>query len=261
MQIKKKYFLPGLIILSIILIGYSLTGRFISNSTTTLSTSTQDFRPLHCRDNDCVDRRVFQYLPNMPADFLRVKNYLNPNVLENFSGTYTDESYYKQPEFYSDFDSICLSTYLNLKPGAKFDYIGVSGFGIFPTSTDLRAERGKTIKAVSYWHASCGVLNYQGIALKVNVPDEKFQIKTTPNYLLLAPTFPAFANNWTAKVEVEISIPSDVAPGKYILEVSPGQLPTQIENEIRTSHVNYASFANSIISSNQIKWEITLQVE
>src|SRR5437870_8156625 len=102
-KIKKKYFLlPLLMILIIVTAEYTINSGFISSfikspsSSQTLSTSTQDFRPQHCEDKDCVDSRVFQFLPNMPQDFSKVINSLNLNLPENFSKTFVDESYYKQ---------------------------------------------------------------------------------------------------------------------------------------------------------------------
>ena len=252
-------------ILIIVTAEYTINSGFISSfikspsSSQTLSTSTQDFRPQHFEDKDCVDSRVFQFLPNMPQDFSKVVNSLNLNLPENFSKTFVDESYYKQPEFYSDFNSGCLSLYLALKPGAKFDYLGVSGFGIFPSSTNLKIERGTTGRAISFWHASCGVLNYQGIDFQIS-SDEKIQVKINPDYLLLGPTFPSYSNNWTNKVEAEISVPSDISPGNYKIEISPTQLPPEIDNNLRSTFINYASFANSIISSQQVRWEISLEV-
>jgi len=197
-------------------------------------------RPEYCDSNGCIPKEVFRKLPTYPEDFEEVK-YLMILPLENFSKKYSDEYYYKQPEFYTDsFLKKGIGYYTKLSKPQNFTYMNVAGYGAYPSELRIKVKEGE-YELASYLHASWGVVKYQGLRLKVNYPENSekcFDVTLIPRTILLGRTYLSFDLNWAEKIKIKLKVNKKCPKGNYILTVSTTNVPEEIEKEWIRMHGN-----------------------
>ena len=227
-------------------------------------------RPQHCIENKCVPGIVFSRLPPYPENFDEVdlgvqygKYYWN----ENFSVVAPDDNYYKQPEFYPNFENKeNLGYYLQVKEvdSDKVEYpterVGVSGYGMYPADTVVKGiNPGEDLKVVTYLHTSWFIEKYQGMELKpvfpshgdtqqamvsvVQDPDvvkDYFDVKIEPTIILLEPSYPIFFPNWAQKVTVKVHLKENTPKGTYLVGVTPFEPPVENSEEWKYKYGIYA---------------------
>jgi len=239
-----------------------------------------DYRPEHCDKNGCVMKEVFQYLPPYPKNFIEIWSmvyYGRLSYLENFSEEYPDEWYWKQPEFYADSFKRNMYYYTSLKPGYTASYLNIAGYGPYPSTVVIRdVKPGEEIdNVISFWHASWGVVKYQGIGIGVSFPEEDatelgrvsvkqdpeearkcFDIDYNPKYILLEPTYPVFFYNWTYKIKARIKVNPDCKPGWYVINFNSVSPPKDVEEKwIKKYLTRYTEFSYA-----GVPWKVFIQV-
>lgn len=235
-------------------------------------------RPQYCDNNGCVLESVFEMLPEFPNNFYDIWNFVyygKYNIPENFFNETPDENYYRQPEFYAnDFKEQFLHYYTILKPNVSVPY-NVAGSGPYPGDTGvLNMTQGDTTRVITYWHAGPGIVKYQGFKLMpvypehsklrmadividqdIRIAEQCFGIKITPENILIEPTYPVFFPNWTRKIEMDITVKDGCPSGKYMIQLIPGDLDSEVEQQwIR----QYGLKLSSIVSGGQ--WQIYVEV-
>ena len=240
-----------------------------------------DYRPLdtYCDENGCVPKEVFQYLPPYPSNFHEVwllVYFGRISYLENFSSKYPDENYWKQPEFYGNtFTREGLKYYTKLKPGKPVLY-NIAGTGPYPGDVVIKdVKSGEEVKAYTFWHASWGVVKYQGFSLEPRFPKEGkvrmgtisvkqdpekarqcFSINIKPNPIILEPTYPVFFYGWTKKIEIDIKVNENCTPGWYMISVEPTDAPKEYQDEwIREYGLKMATMIAGGV------WQVFVQVK
>ncbi len=198
-------------------------------------------RPMYGKGNITINPLVFRELPPYPTDFNEVHLlYERGRLLENFSDTYPDEAYYKQPEWRPreiDMER-CMKNYYTSQP----QYIGVMGYGAYPGHTIVSPVRpGETLRFVTTIRADCGIVKFQGMMLQPvfnervelrmrgvvvkeadqnpRIAERYLDVKVSPEILLLEPTYPWFHYNYSQRVIVEVEVDEDIPPGNYAVEI------------------------------------------
>jgi hypothetical protein len=190
-------------------------------------------RPEYCDSNGCIPKEVFRKLLVYPEDFEEVK-YLMVLTSENVSKKYSDEYYYKQPEFYTDsFVTNGMGYYTKLSKPQNFSYMNVAGYGTYPSELKLKVNEGE-YELASYLHASWGVVKYQGLGLKVNYPENSsgcFDATLIPRAVLLGRTYLSFDLNWAEKIKINLNVNENCPKGDYLITISATNVPEDFEEE------------------------------
>lgn len=242
-----------LIIIAILLVG--ALGTLAVPKIFTPISELENNRPKHCIDDKCVPDIVFSKLPSYPKNFDEIdlgveygKYYWN----EHFSAVAPDENYYKQPEFYPNFENEeNLEYYLQVKEldEGRVEYpterVGVSGYGTYPADTVVKGILpGEDLKVVTYLHTGWFIEKYQGMELKpvfpshgdtqqgmisvVQEPDvvkDYFEVNIEPAVILLEPSYPVFYPNWAQKVTIKVNVKENTPKGTYLVGVTPFEPP------------------------------------
>ncbi len=242
----------------------------------------EGYRPQHCDSQGCITPVVFELLPEYPKDLKDVYElvyFSRISVPERFSTALPDESYYKQPEFYPTFEQQGVPYYTPLKPGYSTGYLGVLGYGSYPGDTVIQVEQGGgLVDAVTYWHASWGIVKYQGTALQAIFPEtgdagnihvqqnpgtvkNYFDVKIDPEVFLLEPTFPVFRPEWAKKVKATISVNPNTPVGRYLIGIVPGDVPTDTDDLwVRQYKLGYMPVGSLGIMPGRPTWQIFIEV-
>lgn len=171
-----------------------------------------DYRPEYCEGNHCMNEIIFSELPTYPKDF-------SERVTLD-----TPEEFYKQPEFYPNWEEQGLPYYRN----PPSHYLGFYGFGAYPSEDFVVLRDENEITQVTFFHTSWYVMNHQGMGLYLRNESLKnyFDILIEPNIIVLGPTFPQFHYNWTQKIKITI-VPKNPPKGEYILEIDAKKAPEE----------------------------------
>jgi len=254
---KKKINVKIIFIILIVIVLFGVIGYSVFSGETTN-------RPKHCIDNRCIDSIVFSRLPSYPENFDEIDlgvYFGKYGWNEHFSPKAPDEYYWKQPEFYPEFEvAENIEYYLSVKNigNGKVEYsgvrVGVSGYGVYPGDTVVsNIHTGEDLKVVTYLHAGWFIEKYQGMELKVvypnrgevklganetvsviQDPDEVknyFDVNLTPSLVLLEPSFPVFQPNWTQKITVIAHVKENTPAGDYLIGITPFEPPPEKSDE------------------------------
>jgi len=228
----------------IILLNPSILGSFISIG-----------RPEYCKEGaiklgsyvitgECMPERAFAKLPPYPNNLGEIKILVRYGRIRDL--TTINEEYYKQPEFYLNWDPEGIGSFFN-PPGG---YFGAFGFGTYPADTVATMKPGEVIRVGTFFKTSWGVETYQGMQLTTTFPEhaesktaemdvyqdpEKtrnyFDISIEPNLFVLEPTFGIFEENWVRNITVVVKVKDDTPPGNYVVGITPIAPPSEIEDE------------------------------
>ncbi len=186
---------------------------------------------------------VFSKLPPMPKDFYTVKLLVEKGIFTDMKKI--GEAYWKQPEFYPNFESQGVPLYQ--KP--PVDRWAAFGLGSYPSEILVLSPRNNEFEINFFMYTSWLVQTYQGTRLYYDFPahgetllsefpdgtrnitqdPEKarrhFEVELVPEDVLLEPVFPVFENGWVQKVRVKVKV-RDAPPGRYYIAIG-GQSPSQ----------------------------------
>lgn len=256
---KIKQDKPFRIILVLIFIGLCFT-LVILIDPSTLGSFVAIGRPVYCKpgavrlgsyvfSGECIPDKVFANLPTYPNDLSEIKILIRYGKIRDL--TTIEEKYYKQPEFYLNWDPSGINSFFG-PPGG---YFGAFGFGAYPADTVATVKPSEALKLGTFFRTSWGVENYQGIQLMTVFPEhaeskvEKievdqdptkirnyFDISIEPNIFILEPTFGIFEKDWAKKITVIIKVKPGTPPGKYVVGISPTAPPSEFEDQWLTQH-------------------------
>ncbi len=186
---------------------------------------------------ELLTQKVFGQLPPFPGDFYQFRLLMKLGKLTNAS--ILGPEYWKQPEFYPEFEDQGVPI-MREPPAGRF---GAFGYGSFPAEIVILTTAGSSVTTTFYMHTSWLVETYQGMGfapvfpasgslLLSSFPDENktvvqnstlaaqyFDVKVSPDYILLEPAFPTFSANWTQKIDVTITVKPNTPPGRYLVGI------------------------------------------
>jgi len=271
-MIKKRsnrprfYNKKGIFIISLLIILAVITMFFGTN----ISGASSGSRPDYCEKNTlkigsylvqgkCIPKTVFSELPPYPKNLNDIKLLVKFAKVRDL--TTIGEEYYKQPEFYENWDPSGIDSFLN-PPGG---YFGASGFGTYPADVVVKLKSGQSFKVGTFFKASWGVQTYQGMQLitvfpqhaesvmgnvTINQKPDKiknyFEVSTTPNLFILGPAFGTFNKDWVKLIAVDVKVKSDTPIGKYAIGITPIEPPVEYEDKWLSQYgLNYKSAGGS----------------
>ncbi|MFH1258181.1 MAG: hypothetical protein ABIG96_00685 [Candidatus Micrarchaeota archaeon] len=237
----------------------------ISNATVTPNAALGDYPPeLYARlrayqqSPEAVSKRpayfgaitdeVFKELPSFPKDFYVIK--LLYELGKVTDGSKITEEYYKQPEFYPQFEEQGVPLMLN-PPQNRW---GAFGYGTYPSEMVVLSPRTNKLKVRFFIHTSWLVQTYQGMSFGYEFPAKAqlqktafadnskdviqdpaetrkyFDVSISPDVTLLEPAFPVFKPGWAQAVTMDITV-KNPPTGKYAIGVIIANPPSEKANE------------------------------
>lgn len=226
------------------------------------------------RENYGIPAEVFSELPPIPADFGTMTYMFEIGRWKDLS--YFTEEYYKQPEFYPNFEIAGLRFWKEPNPASW----GVIGWGAYPADIWVNTYAGAEFEARTFWHTSWGVQTYQGVKLAptypatsadangriFNVQDPEqvskyFNVTFDEPVFLLSPTYPKFGRDWVRAVKVRVKVKEDTPKGEYVLGVDPVMPPEEVRTEWLLKYkMLYFDAASSGISINRPHFRLIIKV-
>ena len=234
----------GLCFTLVILIDPSILGSFVATG-----------RPIYCKpgttrlgsyviSGECIPDKVFADLPSYPSNLNEIKILVSYGKIKDL--TTIEDKYYKQPEFYLNWDPSGIDSFFN-PPGG---YFGAFGYGAYPADTVATVKPGEALKLGTFFKTSWGVENYQGMQLVAVFPEyaeskpgqievsqdptkarNYFDVSIDPSIFILEPTFGVFEKDWAKKITVVIKVKPDTLIGKYVVGISPIAPPSEMEDQ------------------------------
>lgn len=126
---------------------------------------TGDFRPKYPGMDEEDYENLFGDLPPFPEDFFSTVALIYEGKVTDYERI--DESYWKQPEFYSGWYNSVNETYIN----HDYNYWTPEGYGVFPLIKEVRANVGTEIYITAYLRTGFGTEAYQGLIVRPYFPD------------------------------------------------------------------------------------------
>jgi len=193
--------------------------------------------------------RVFANLPPYPHNLNEIKILVRFGRIKDL--TTIEEKYYKQPEFYLDWNTSGINSFFNPKEG----YFGAFGYGVYPADTIAILKPGEALRLGTFFRTSWGVETYQGMQLIPVFPEHAesklaeieieqdpnkvkkyFDVTIEPDIFILEPTFGIFEENWARNITVIIKIKPGTPPGNYAVGITPISPPSEIEDQWLTEY-------------------------
>jgi hypothetical protein len=249
-SILKKITIPILlVILFLIIIFFGLMNSGYSN-----------VRPEYCKEGtikigstilkgECIPDKVFAKLPPYPKNLGEIKIMIEYNKIKDL--TTIEEEYYKQPEFYLNWNPSGINSFFN-PPGG---YFGAFGFGAYPGDTVATMKPGESLKLGTFFRTSWGVETYQGMQLASVFPEnaesitaglkieqdpkkvrDYFDVSIEPSLFVLEPSFGVFEKDWARKITVIIRVKQNTPSGKYVVGITPIAPPSEKEDKWLTQY-------------------------
>jgi hypothetical protein len=263
---SRFYNKKGIFIISLLIILAVITMFFGTN----ISGASSSNRPDYCDKNTlklgsyliqgkCIPKAVFTELPPYPKNLNDIKLLVKFSKVRDL--TTIGEEYYKQPEFYENWDPAGIDSFLN-PPGG---YFGAFGFGTYPADVIVNLKSGQSFKVGTFFKTSWGIQTYQGMQLITVFPehaesvmgnvtvDQKsdkvknyFEVSTNSNLFVLGPTFGVFSKDWVKLVTIDVKVKSDTPSGKYVVGITPIEPPVEYQDKWLSQYgLNYVSAGES----------------
>ena len=162
-----------------------------------------------------------------------------------------DSAYYTQPEFIRD---TFAKSGLNFWKEPDIYHWFPEGYGTYPHVEFVDTYPGAEFDAFTFTHSSWGVETYQGFTLvpefleyvdtmegpvKVDDPEGQsrhFEVKVTPNVVLLGPTYPIFTDTWIEKIKISVKVSPDTPPGIYGIGYDVAPAPRELEAQWKAQY-------------------------
>lgn len=122
-----------------------------------------DYRYIHYPNEEKI-KYAFEKLPSMPFDFQAVRTKFYSGQLSTERVT---EKYWKQPEFYEDWETYGISSFVFGKP----EGYSIAGYGAFPSEYIALTKRNDEFEIRFYVRAAFGTVFYQGTKIETYYPE------------------------------------------------------------------------------------------
>ncbi len=196
---------------------------------------------------DCdTQKTMFSELPEMPEDFYATRNLFLYRFI-TFTEKILDEAYWKQPEWFPNFDKEgglldSIKNYIEQSKTSGKWGVTVWCAGIYPSDFYAKTRAGRNITVYTWIRNAPHQSKYEGIRLVEAYPAcdsfeeagfelgnntacqdpeyarEHIKLSTIePNLFILTPNFPAFTTNHTRIIRVDLEISGDISPGRYVV--------------------------------------------
>ncbi|MCX8190512.1 MAG: hypothetical protein N3F05_04800 [Candidatus Diapherotrites archaeon] len=226
------------------------------------------------REKYGIPMEVFAELPPIPDDFGTMTYMFEVGRWKDL--TYFTEEYYKQPEFYPNFEAAGLRWWKEPNPSSW----GVIGWGAYPADIWVNTYPGAEFEAKTFWHTGWGIQTYQGVKLaptypatsadangrifNVQNPEEVskyFDVTFDEPVFLLSPTYPKFGKDWARAIKVRVKVKENTPKGEYVLGVDPVMPPEEVRTEWLLKYkMLYFDAASSGISINRPHFRLIIKV-
>lgn len=179
---------------------------------------------------------LFSQLPDPPDDFLWIKDKIERQQLTPKYFDTVDERYWKNPEFYPNFEKILMNVYMNPSTSAK----GVYGYGSYPAEMVVKINKedmevGQELYGKTWFHTGYGISYYQGTKLKpiflTEGAEEYFDVLIDPDLFLLTPTYPIFDPEWAKEIRYIVKVKKIPPKAIYDLAFSINRPPLSKSQE------------------------------
>lgn len=195
---------------------------------------------------DYLPKELFANLPPFPEDFYAMKVLVEFGKIPDLGRV--GEEYYKQPEFYPQFETNGVQMMQNPPVGRWAPY----GYGSYPSETLVATTNDTEFTVYTYFHSSWLVESYQGLGLvpvfpavanmlqnefpdgaryvaqNPNEAQKYFDVSITPGAILLEPAFPVFGKNWAQRVAMKIKV-KGAPKGRYVIGIGIGSVPKELD--------------------------------
>ncbi len=178
---------------------------------------------------DYLNETVFEQLPPFPRDLYKLRNQIKYGEFWDMAAI--EPEYYKQPEFYPNFESVGIPL-IQTPSGTSY-----AGFGAYPADVQVITFPGDTIELATFFTAAWGVQAWQGIGLTSSVADangeevDYISVDVEPDAILLGPNYPVFTYEWAQKVSVVLNVEDDAPQGVYTVGVTNAPVPSDKSEE------------------------------
>lgn len=189
---------------------------------------------------------IFSELPTIPAEFASVAYDVSQGKLYQIG--LLDETYYKQPEFYSfiDLETGIVNRVYSLRPWSQpqLNQWGDNGMQTYPAEQfDTLSLTGRqSFSSVVFVTNAWNIQNWVGVHLVPNSDTLNYfditisEDQTGNPYFLLGPTFPRFSRDWATKVVIEGKLKSGTPQGRYVIGINPVAPATQLSEKWSEAH-------------------------
>lgn len=197
---------------------------------------------------DYLPENMFSLLPEFPKNFYSVRQLVRTGTITDF-GTLGEE-YWKQPEFFPNFEDIGLPILQN----PPKDRWGAQGYMTYPADTLSMVRPGEQLDVYFFIKSSYLVETYQGIMFDYSFPSSAevtsgelpeggtavqqdpeaaasyFTVELEPNPFILEPNFPVFRPGGTIKVKATIRASPETPAGNYVVAFDTVKVPEEQED-------------------------------
>jgi hypothetical protein len=219
----------------------------------------------------------FRNLPAFPEDFYRMRIlvvYGKISDLETVS-----EGYWKQPEFIPGFEENAVRLIKTPQNGRW----GAFGYGAYPADTQVTTAPGAEFSVITYFHASWLVETYQGIKLVpvynadstlptqdlqgsstvVQDPEkvkEYFDVKISPETMVLGSTYPVLDYGWTQKAKVTVKVNPNTPPGRYVIGVNIASPSPEFNDQMMKKYLNLYTTGGAAVGVGRPFYQVAVTV-
>jgi hypothetical protein len=207
------------------------------------------------RNSYGIPSSVFSELPQAPKDFNKVVELYYAGKINGF---YLSDSYYKQPEFLRNFQTIGLQQWLN----PEKERWNVVGFGILPASQTAVLKNGKA-KARVFFYSSFGVRSFQGLRIEAELPEklkDYLIVGFSEQEFLLEPSFPKFEKEWIKAVGINLQARNGIPKGVYEINFSIARPSLESQESWSEKHPGFYFDAASFSSGKNV-FKVFLRIE
>ena len=187
---------------------------------------------------DYLPAAMFKELPAFPKDFYQMRVLVRYGRITDLSNI--GEEYWKQPEWYPEFESIGVPLLQN-PPKNRW---AAQGYGVYPADSVATTTSGEEFDLYTYVRSSYLVETYQGMQLIAVYPDSGtleemasfsdgtksvtqdpntvknyFDVSIEPNMFVLEPSFPIFKDGYAQRIKVSLKVKPGTPKGKYLIGV------------------------------------------
>jgi len=197
---------------------------------------------------DYLPENMFSLLPEFPKDFYSVRQLVRTGTISDFGEL--EEEYWKQPEFFPNFEDIGLPILQN----PPKDRWGAQGYMTYPADTLSMVRPGEQLDVYFFIKSSYLVETYQGIMFDHSFPSSAqvtggelpeggtavqqdpettasyFTVEITPNPFILEPNFPVFRPKGTVRMKATITASPETPPGNYVVAFDTIEVPEEQES-------------------------------
>ena len=220
----------------------------------------------------------FRNLPPFPEDFYRMRILVVYGKISDLG--IVGEEYWKQPEFIPGFEENAVRLISQPQTGRW----GAFGYGAYPADTEVTTSAGQEFSVNTFFHSSWLVETFQGIkpvivynenntmpsqdlqgsSVVVQDPEKVkgyFDVKTTPETMVLGPTYPVLDKDWIQGLKVTVKVKDGTPPGRYVIGVNIGQPPADFNDQMLKKYLNLYTTGGSAVGVGRPFYQIAVTVK